>query len=417
MNTNEEDMSISVTQGVLDEIKRSLDRVQQWAEKHNYRAYEPFDGLSSWARPLTLGNVFAQRLLQQTIRQSPINLRPLMGVKPKDSSKGQGYMAWGYLLLYRATEQEPYLEKAVRCLNWLDKNKVSRFQHHSWSNVFDYASRNGYYTKDDPIIVWTALIGHAFMEGFDLSEDEKFLKVAESACRWIMELPREKTDRGDCLSYLSDRQLSVHNANMLGAGLLARTAAKTSNDEFRRVARSAMEYSCARQHGEGSWWYAESPDNRWIDNFHTGYNLDGLRYYIDYSGDDEFRPNLIKGLEYFKRHFFEPSGRPKYYHSRTYPVDIQCSSQAIDTLAWFSDLDPECLPLARKVAAWTIRNMQDRDGHFYYRQYPFIKAKAPMLHWGQATMFKALSQLYLVLQSSGAVSSEQTKDAVSYVAR
>jgi hypothetical protein len=417
MNTNEEDMSISVTQGVLDEIKRSLDRVQQWVEKHNYRAYEPFDGLSSWARPLTLGNVFAQRLLQQTIRQSPINLRPLMGVKPKDSSKGQGYMAWGYLLLYRATEQEPYLEKAVRCLNWLDKNKVSRFQHHSWSNVFDYASRNGYYTKDDPIIVWTALIGHAFMEGFDLSEDEKFLKVAESACRWIMELPREKTDRGDCLSYLSDRQLSVHNANMLGAGLLARTAAKTSNDEFRRVARSAMEYSCARQHGEGSWWYAESPDNRWIDNFHTGYNLDGLRYYIDYSGDDEFRPNLIKGLEYFKRHFFEPSGRPKYYHSRTYPVDIQCSSQAIDTLAWFSDLDPECLPLARKVAAWTIRNMQDRDGHFYYRQYPFIKAKAPMLHWGQATMFKALSRLYLVLQSSGAVSSEQTKDAVSYVAR
>jgi hypothetical protein len=417
MNTNEEDMSISVTQGVLDEIKRSLDRVQQWVEKHNYRAYEPFDGLSSWARPLTLGNVFAQRLLQQTIRQSPINLRPLMGVKPKDSSKGQGYMAWGYLLLYRATEQEPYLEKAVRCLNWLDKNKVSRFQHHSWSNVFDYASRNGYYTKDDPIIVWTALIGHAFMEGFDLSEDEKFLKVAESACRWIMELPREKTDRGDCLSYLADRQLSVHNANMLGAGLLARTAAKTSNDEFRRVARSAMEYSCARQHGEGSWWYAESPDNRWIDNFHTGYNLDGLRYYIDYTGDDEFRPNLIKGLEYFKRHFFEPSGRPKYYHSRTYPVDIQCSSQAIDTLAWFSDLDPECLPLARKVAAWTIRNMQDRDGHFYYRQYPFIKAKAPMLHWGQATMFKALSQLYLVLQSSGAVSSEQTKDAVSYVAR
>jgi hypothetical protein len=417
ININEEDMSISVAQGVLDEIKRSLDRVQQWVERHNYRAYEPFDGLSSWARPLTLGNVFAQRLLQQTIRQSPINLRPLMGVKPKDSSKGQGYMAWGYLLLYRATAQEPYLEKAVRCLNWLDQHKVPRFQHHSWSNLFDYASRNGYYTKHDPIIVWTALIGHAFMEGYDLSQDEKFLRVAESACRWILELPREQTESGDCLSYLAGRQLSVHNANMLGAGFLARTAAKTGNDEFRRVAKSAMEYSCARQHREGSWWYAESPDNRWIDNFHTGYNLDGLRYYIDYSGDEEFRPNLIKGLEYFKRHFFEPSGRPKYYHSRTYPVDIQCSSQAIDTLAWFSDLDPECLPLARKVAAWTIRNMQDRDGHFYYRQYPFIKAKAPMLHWGQATMFKALSQLYLVLQRSGAVSGEQTEDAVSYVAR
>jgi hypothetical protein len=204
---------------------------------------------------------------------------------------------------------------------------------------------------------------------------------------------------------------------MFGAGLLARTGAKTGDKEFRRVARSAMEYSCTRQRVDGSWWYAESAENHWIDNFHTGYNLDALRYYIDYTGDEEFQPNLVQGLEYFKNHFFESSGRPKYYHSRTYPVDIQCSSQAIDTLAWFSDLDPTCLPLAQKVAALTIENMQDRDGHFYYRQYPLIKAKAPMLHWGQATMFKALSQLYLVLQSSAADSSGQTKGAVSDLAR
>src|SRR3984893_3024984 len=267
MKMNEGDITTGVTQAVLDETKGSLDRVQQWVEMHNYRAYEPFDGLSSWARPLTLGNLFAQRLLQQAIRQCPMNLRPLLGVRPKDSSKGQGYMAWGYLLLYRATELKPYLEKAVRCLNWLEQNKVPRFQHHSWSNVFDYASRNGYYTKDDPIIVWTALIGHAFMEGYDLTQDYKFLQVAESACRWISELPREKTDRGNCLSYLAGRQLSVHNANMLGAGLLARTAASTDNEDFRRVVRSAMEYSCASQHADGSWWYAEAPDDRWRHHF------------------------------------------------------------------------------------------------------------------------------------------------------
>jgi hypothetical protein len=57
------------------------------------------------------------------------------------------------------------------------------------------------------------------------------------------------------------------------------------------------------------------------------------------------------------------------------------------------------LTIAQKVAAWTIRNMQDRDGHFYYRKYPLIIAKAPMLHWGQATMYKALSLLYATLSS------------------
>src|ERR1700723_2104910 len=55
------------------EVERSLNRVQKWVEIHDYRGYEPFDGLSSWARPLALGNEFAERLLMQIIRQSPVN--------------------------------------------------------------------------------------------------------------------------------------------------------------------------------------------------------------------------------------------------------------------------------------------------------------------------------------------------------
>jgi hypothetical protein len=410
-------MKIADTRADVEEIKRSLDHVQQWVESHNYRAYEPFDGLSSWARPLTCGNLFAQRILQQTIRQSPINLRPLMGVTPKDSTKGQGYMAWGYLIMYRATRKQDYLEKAIRCLEWLDEHKCANFKYHSWSNHFDYASRSGYYTRNDPIVVWTSLIGHAYVECYEITNEARFLDIAESACHWVMELPREFTDQGNCISYLADRVSSVHNANMLGAGLLARTASKTGNGEFFEVARSAMQYSCVRQRPDGSWWYAERPNHQWIDNFHTGYNLDALRYYIDNSGDGEFTPNLEKGYQYFKNHFFESTGRPKYYHSRTYPVDIQCSSQAIDTLTWFSDRDPESLGLAQKVAAWTIRNMQDPDGHFYYRQYPLIKAKAPMLHWGQATMFKALGLLYLILRRPDTEPSGRPAKAVSNVAR
>ena len=380
-------------------VERSLESVQKWVEDRGYRGYEPFDGLSSWARPLALGNLFAERLLMQLIRQSPINLRPLLGVRPQDSTKGQGYMAHGYLLLYRATRQQEHLEKATRCLEWLDTHKVPRFQHHSWSNHFDFVSRGGGYTKDDPIIVWTSSIGHAYMEAFDITGNDWFLKIAESACNWILDLPRDKTGSGDCVSYLAHVQSSIHNANMLGASLLARTAKQNGNAEYLRVARSAMEYSCSRQLQDGSWWYAEAPKYHWIDNFHTGYNLDSLRVYVESSGDDEFRPNLERGLSFYKANFFEASGCPKYYHTRTYPVDIQCAAQSIDTLASFSDRDPECLDLSAKVAAWAIVNMQDSKGYFYYRQYPLMKAKTPMLHWGQATMFKALAHLLLRLES------------------
>src|SRR5262245_58607933 len=68
-------------------IEDSLRRVERWVERHKYRGYEPFDGLSSWFRPLAFGNLFGERLLLQLIRQSPVNLRPLMGVTPRTQQR------------------------------------------------------------------------------------------------------------------------------------------------------------------------------------------------------------------------------------------------------------------------------------------------------------------------------------------
>jgi hypothetical protein len=49
--------------------------------------------------------------------------------------------------------------------------------------------------------------------------------------------------------------------------------------------------------------------------------------------------------------------------------------------------------MAKKISNWTIKNMQAPSGCFYYRVYPAIKAKTPMFHWGQATMYKGLALL------------------------
>jgi hypothetical protein len=385
---------------------KSVDSVQQWVEEAEYKGYEPFDGLSTPLRALTFKNLLAERILQQAVRQSPINIRPLIGIKPLDSTKGRGMMAWGYLLLHRATKNPVYWEKAVACLKWLDVHKSPKFQKHSWANFFDFSSRGGAYYKDDSIIVWTSHIVQTYIEAFEQSSDQWFLDIACSACDWIMSLPRERTETGNCLSYFAHAQESIHNANMLGAAALARTAKFTDRQDYAEVARSAMLYSCSRILPSGAWWYAEEEKFQWIDNFHTGYNLDCLKCYVDYSGDNEFSEILTRGLRFYIENFFEESGRPKYYHNRAYPVDIQCAAQSIDTLAYFAPHDPECLPLAIKVADWTIQNMQNRSGFFYYRKYPLgITARTPMLHWGQATMFKGLSHLILRLSTDIATSS------------
>ena len=374
-------------------IQASIQKVEKWVEDHDYKAYEPFDGLSSVFRPLTFGNLLLDRLLMQLIRQSPINLRPILGVKPLESTKGRGYMAWGYLIMFKSTGDQKYKEKAVKCLDWLMENKSPKFEKYSWANHFDFAGRGGRYTKDESIIVWTSLIGQAFLDAYEILGDKKYLDVAISICEWILDLPREKTKSGTCLSYLAFKKSFIHNSNMLGAAMLARTAFFTGNAEAKKVAREAMIYSCSRQLPSGAWYYGEEEKYHWFDNFHTGYNLDSLKCYIDNTDDKFYEGNLRRGFEYYINNFFEASGRPKYYHNRAYPIDSQCASQAIETLANFSEYHAASLPLAKKVAKWTINNMQDKTGYFYYRQYPMMKAKTPMLHWAQATTYKALTLL------------------------
>jgi hypothetical protein len=331
-------------------VEESASGLSSWAEAHDYKACEPFDGLSSYLRPLTFGKVFLEQIMLQIGRQSPINLRPLLGVKPLESTKDRGYMAWGYLAFLKLTGSEEYRRKAISCLGWLMQHKSPLYADYCWGNHFDYASRSGGYAKHEPIIVWTALIGQVFLDGYEIIRDERYLDVAKSICKWIPKLPRERTLTGTCLSYLAIRQNSIHNSNMLGAAMLARTAKHAGNAELVDVAAAAMEYSCSRQLPDGAWYYGEHSKHHWVDNFHTGYNLHSLRCYIESTADQKFKTQLDRGFRYYKANFFGSSGRPKYYQNRPYPIDIQCASQAIETLAGFSDYDPVALPMASRVA-------------------------------------------------------------------
>ena len=181
--------------GAMDastQFYQSLKRLENWIERHDYEAYEPFDGLSTPLRRLTFGNLFFDRLLMQAVRQSPINVRPFIGIKPLPSTKGRGYMAAGYLTMYQITGEPEYRAKAIACLDWLITHKSPMFTEYSWANHFDFASRAGRYSKDESIIVWTALIGDAFVDAYETIGDSRYLEVAESACRWILSLPRER---------------------------------------------------------------------------------------------------------------------------------------------------------------------------------------------------------------------------------
>ena len=378
---------------MTDRVQESIQAVVSWVEANNYQAYDPGDGSMSPLRHLTFNVPFLRRLLTAIVLRTPIHIRPWIGIQPHTSTKGMGYFAWGYTKMWTVTGDDSYRGRADSCFEWLMQNRSQGHKQYCWGNHFAFSTRAGTIEKHTPTIVWSSLIAMAFLEAYEAWGNSKYLDVAASTADWIKTLPRERTSRGLCLSYVPAVQSSIHNSNMLGAALLARAAAHTKDQPAVDLAREAMTYSCTRQLPDGAWFYGEAPKYHWIDNFHTGYNLDCLKRYIDSTGDLEFDQNLRSGFDYFIAHFFEADGRPKYYHNRTLPIDIQCAAQAIDTLAFFAEANPQSLAMSEKVANWTIQHMQSPDGHFYYRDLGWKIVKTPMFHWGQGTMFKALSHL------------------------
>jgi hypothetical protein len=382
---------------IQQQIRGSIDRLSGWLEKNDYRGYDTFDGLNAkFARPFTFETKFGRTALQQGVRRFPINLRPLLGVAKSQSTKGMGFIARGFMRMHEATGETAWRDKAEFTLQWLMEHESPGYTGACWGNHFDYQSRSSYVPKGLPSVVWTSLIGHAFLDAHQYFQKPGALQVAVGACEHILhDLNKFQDGEGVCIGYFPGQSLRVHNANTLGGSLLARTYSYTRNEAYRQLAQQAIQYTAQYQRPDASWWYGEATNLHWVDNFHTAYVLDCFKHYSEGTGDTRYDRQLTDGYEYWKKTFFLADGTPRYYDYKTLPIDIQCCSQAIDTLVFFQDRDPESVALAAKVAAWTIENMQDRSGYFYYRRYSkWLVNKTPTLHWGQATMLSALAALY-----------------------
>jgi len=394
-------LGVQGSTALRNQLFESIGKLSGWLETNEYRGYDTFDGLNArFLRPLTFETNFLRTVLQQGVRRFPLNLRPLVGVAKGPSSKGMGFMARGFIRLHQVTGEKAWRDKAEMALEWLIQHRSPGYSGMCWGNHFDYQSRSFYLPKGAPTVVWTALIGHAFLDAYEHFQIDRYLQIAVSSCEHILrDLETFPDGDGLCIGYIPARipakNKQVHNANTLGASLLARTYSYTRNESFRALAQKAIQYTAQHQRSDSSWYYGEAANLHWVDNFHTAYVLDCFKHYEEGTRDDSFQKNLKGGYEYWKNTFFLPNGTPRYYDQKTLPIDIQCCSQAIDTLVFFSDRDPESLPLALKIAKWTIEHMQDPSGYFYYRRYSqWLVNKTPTLHWGQATMLSALAGLY-----------------------
>jgi hypothetical protein len=197
------------------------------------------------------------------------------------------------------------------------------------------------------------------------------------------------------LSYSPLDGTQIFNASLLAAETLASVGTLTGEPELCDLALRAARYVVRRQRPDGSWAYGVERGQEWVDNFHTAYVLLSLARIAKACGDIdlEIRPALQNGYTFWRERFFLADGWPKYYHDRLYPVDAHAAATAIITLLELRELDKGAPLVAEKIAAWTIRNLRDARGFFYYQRRRFYTVHTPYMRWTQSWMLYALARL------------------------
>ena len=72
--------------------------------------------------------------------------------------------------------------------------------------------------------------------------------------------------------------------------------------------------------------------------------------------------------------------------------DIHSPAQLIITLIKLNKHN-QYKKIMNKVLDWTIINMRDKNGFFYYQKHKFFTNKIQYMRWSQAWMFYSLSKL------------------------
>ncbi len=373
----------------------TFEKLRDFCEKENFKGWDPYDGLNSriFQKMPFLKNIHFFRLVWiQFFKKSPLNLRNLFLIEKDFNPKGLGLFLSGYCNLYKIEKKQEYLQKINFLANELINLQNQNFSGACWGYNFDWQSRAFFLKKNTPTVVATGFIAYALMNAYDITKNEKYLESALSSCNFIIkDLNRTKKEKGFIFSYSPFDNTRVYNASLIGSRLLARSYFYTKKSELIELSKNSV-ISCANEQKEdGSWIYGELKVQNWVDSFHTGYNLECINEYQKYSQDFSFEKNLKIGLNYYKKNFFLEDGTPKYFDNKTYPIDIHCPSQMIIT---FSRLNifKENKKLIDKVLNWTINNMQDKNGYFYYQLKKGISSKIPYMRWAQAWMFYALSE-------------------------
>jgi hypothetical protein len=383
-----------------NQISHALKKLELYARENKYSGYDPYDALNSKYIQL-LKNKYIYLAATQFFVYSPINFRSFLKIERGINPKALGLFLQAYCKMYRTgfIEKELFDSVSYNLANLLINSSTKGYSGYCWGFNFDWQDLTRYSKKNLPTIVITSYIGHALLDLYDINFKKKYLEIASSCCDFILkDLKITKNQNGICFSYTPIDAHIVHNANLLGASLLARVYSITKHDDLLAHSKNALDFTISCQKDCGAWAYSEDrfrkKERHQID-FHQGFILDSICDFIKYARPKEtkYMDSLLKGAKFYMEKQFDNDGRSSWRLPYKWPIDIHNQAQGIITACKIYCLlnDEKYLTIAEKISLWTLENLGSNEGYFYYQKWPLFVNKISYMRWSQAWMLKALS--------------------------
>lgn len=360
-----------------------------------FAGYDPFDSLNSKlfnCFPFT-NNSYLKLAWLQLGKRSPINLRPLALVPKERNPKGIGLFVSGLLQDYYRTKDQRYLDQATALGDWLITHcsPPEEWLHACWGYHFDWQARAFYVPKGKPNIITTCYVARALFElGVETNRDD-FRSASLDAARFISRtLYTEKNGRV-FYAYIPGETAFVHNASLWGAAWCVFAGKELGDtllvEQGLKVARQSVE----EQNPDGSWVYGALDHHRFIDGFHTGYNLEALCMIRDSVEISDFDSAIEKGYSYYLANFIESDGTVRYYNNKRYPLDMHSVAQAIFTLLKVGG-KPSDEAICHRVVYRAVELLYlPRKEQFAYQKNQWFTNKINYIRWTQAWSYYSLA--------------------------
>jgi hypothetical protein len=373
----------------------------RWAAERDWTGPDPYEGLNATRMPFAMRrNPWGRRLVIQTVKRSPVDLRRLLGIRP-----GRNAVALGSFVASYARNgflpEEAARTRLRRTLTLLREERSPGFEEACWGYHFDVQTRVFFYPRGAPNTIATAFAALGLLDAYERTGTEEALALALGAGDFFLRhVPQTGAGRGAYFGYLAGDRTPIHNANMLASAVLARLWRHSGRADLLHAARAGVEYTVGLQRPDGSWPYGERRGLSWVDNFHTGYVLDCLMECLDAGIDRGTGDALSRGLLFYRDALFLADGTPKYTSTSTYPIDVQCAAQGIQTFARAAARGLDFGDNAWAVYRYAIARLLRDDGAFVFQRRRLWTNRTPHVRWGAAPMLLALTHLIASSEAS-----------------